>query len=95
MINSDQGAQFTCELYVSYLKEEKVQISMDGKGRALDNIYIERFWRTIKYQYIYLNPAGNGWELFKGIDKWINRYHNRAHQGIGRTKPAIRYRKAA
>ena len=47
ILNSDQGSQFTCQEYVEYLKEEEIQISMDGKGRALDNIYIERFWRTI------------------------------------------------
>ena len=64
---------------------------MDSKGRALDNIYIERFWRTIKYQYIYLNPANDGLELFQGIKRWIERYHNRDHQGIERNKPALIY----
>jgi len=95
ILNSDQGCQFTCKEYVEYLKGEQIQISMDGKGRALDNIYIERFWRTIKYQYIYLNPVNNGLELYKGIKKWINRYHNRDHQGIDRNKPALIYRNAA
>lgn len=52
ILNSDQGSQFTCREYVEYLKDQHIQISMDGKGRALDNIYIERFWRTIKYQHI-------------------------------------------
>ena len=47
IVNSDQGSQFTCQQYVDYLKSESIYISMDGKGRALDNIYIERFWRTI------------------------------------------------
>ncbi|MFA8433385.1 MAG: integrase core domain-containing protein [Marinifilaceae bacterium] len=70
-------------------------MSMNGKGRALDNIYIERFWRTIKYHYIYLNPANNGLELYQGIKKWINQYHNRDHQGIDRNKPAFIYRNAA
>ena len=95
ILNSDQGCQFTCKEYVEYLKGEQIQISMDGKGRALDNIYIERFWRTIKYQYIYLNPVNNGLELYQGIKKWINRYHNRDHQGIERNKPALIYRNAA
>jgi putative transposase len=87
ILNSDQGSQFTCKEYVELLKSNKVTISMDGKGRALDNIYIERFWRTIKYQYVYLNPAKNGVELFKGITNWLERYHNKDHQGIGRKKP--------
>jgi len=94
-INSDQGVQFTCHQYVDYLKSNDIKISMDGKGRALDNIYIERFWRTIKYQYIYLNPAQNGLALRKGIAKWLRRYHHRDHQGINRTKPAVRYQQAA
>ena len=57
ILNSDQGSQFTCLDYIDLLKKEGVKIGMDGKGRALDNIYIERFQRTIKYQHMYLNPA--------------------------------------
>lgn len=91
ILNSDQGSQFTCGIYVDYLKQTGIQISMDGRGRALDNIYIERFWRTIKYQHIYLNPAENGLELWLGIEKWLKRYHSRKHQGIGRVKPADRF----
>ena len=87
VINSDQGSQFTCKSYVEYIKQKGIQISMDGKGRALDNIYIERFWRTIKYQHIYLNPPNNGVELYQGIQKWLERYHYRDHQGIQRNKP--------
>ena len=68
---------------------------MDGMGRALDNVYIERFWRTLKYQHVYLNPADNGTQLYQGIDNWIHRYHNRGHQGIGRLKPNSLYQKAA
>lgn len=60
---------------------------MDGKGRALDNIYIERFWRTIKYRHIYLNPADDGIGLYKGILNWIDKYHHKDHQGIDRIKP--------
>ncbi|MEO1714176.1 MAG: integrase core domain-containing protein, partial [Bacteroidota bacterium] len=93
ILNSDQGAQFTCQAYVELLKAENIQISMDGKGRAIDNIFIERFWRTIKYQHIYLNPADNGLILFRGIQRWLKRYHNRAHQGIGRVKPITLFQK--
>lgn len=95
ILNSDQGSQFTCLDYVAYLKKEGIRISMDGKGRALDNIYIERFWRTIKYQYIYLNPADDGISLYKGIMNWIDRYHNKDHQGINRIKPIEKYKNAA
>ena len=95
ILNSDQGCQFTCSEYVSYLQEQGIRISMDGKGRALDNIYIERFWRTIKYQHIYLNPADDGQQLFIGIEAWLHRYHHRDHQGIGRIKPIKKYRNAA
>lgn len=95
ILNSDQGVQFTCKEYVGFLKQEKVSISMDGKGRAIDNVFIERFWRTIKYQHIYLNPAENGWELYIGIKKWLERYHHRGHQGIEMEKPAHRYTQAA
>lgn len=91
IINSDQGPQFTCPGYVGYLKSNDIRISMDGKGRALDNIYIERFWRTIKYQHIYLHAAENGHGLYRGIEKWLRRYHSRGHQGIGMEKPAERY----
>jgi transposase InsO family protein len=62
IVNSDQGAQFTCKEWVEYLKESDIKISMDGKGRALDNIYIERLWRTVKQDYVYLHPAQDGWE---------------------------------
>lgn len=95
ILNSDQGSQFTCEEYVKLLKENGISISMDGKGRAIDNIFIERFWRTIKYQHIYLNPAKDGLDLYQGIQEWMNRYHNRAHQGIDRMKPVIKYKQAA
>lgn len=95
IINSDQGTQFSCHSYVEYLKKEGIKISMDGKGRCLDNIFIERFWRTLKYQHIFLNPAKDGLELYLGIQKWLQRYHNRGHQGIELKKPSEKYKSAA
>jgi putative transposase len=95
ILNSDQGTQFSCKSYVEYLKKEEIKISMDGKGRCLDNIFIERFWRTIKYQHIFLNPAKDGLDLYLGIQKWLQRYHNRGHQGIELKKPAEKYILAA
>lgn len=94
ILNSDQGCQFTDKQYVGFLKEQGIRISMDGKGRALDNIYIERFWRTIKYQHIYLHAYKDGLELYKGIRNWLERYHNRTHQG-SKGKPIKMYKKVA
>jgi putative transposase len=96
IINSDQGSQFTCEDWVEYLKEEGIKISMDGKGRAIDNIFIERFWRTLKYDHVYLYPAKDGWELYQGVKEYIGYYnHVLHHQGIDRKIPAELYQSAA
>lgn len=70
IINSDQGSRFTCEEWISYLESEKIEIGMDGKGRAIDNAFIERFWRSLKYDYVYLHPAGDGLELYKGLKEY-------------------------
>jgi putative transposase len=95
IINSDQGSQYTSEHWITFVSSQNIQISMDGKGRATDNAFIERFFRTIKQKHIYLNPAENGIELHQGIAKFINKYNGRKHQGIGRVKPIHRYYKAA
>lgn len=96
IINSDQGSQFTCEGWVKFLKEEDIRISMDGKGRAVDNIFIERFWRTLKCDYVYLHPASDGLELYQGIKEFMHYYnHVQRHQGIGRKIPAELYQSAA
>ncbi len=88
IVNSDQGSQFTCERWISVLKDNVIRISMDGKGRALDNIYIERLWRTVKRDYVYLNPADDGWELYQGLKSFFNEYnHKKHHQGINRQIP--------
>ena len=65
IVNSDQGTQYTSALWTQYLEEQKIQISMDGKGRATDNIWIERFWKSVKYDYLYLNPAEDGFNSIK------------------------------
>lgn len=95
IINSDQGSQYTCGNWVDTLKEHKIRISMDGKGRATDNAFIERWFRTIKQKYIYLHPAENGLELYQGIDTFVKKYNRRRHQGIARRKPIDLYRHAA
>lgn len=96
IINSDQGCQFTCKDWIEYLEKEDIQISMDGKGRAIDNIFIERLWRSVKYDHVYLYPASDGLELYKGLNEYFEYYNNElAHQGIGRKIPAHLYKRAA
>jgi len=96
IINSDQGSQFTCALWTQYVEQSGIRISMDGKGRAIDNIFIERLWRTVKQDYVYLNPVSNGLELFQGLKDFFTFYNTRkAHQGIARQIPAERYNSAA
>lgn len=91
IMNSDQGSQFTCERWVDAVKDTKAKLSMDGKGRALDNIYIERFWRSVKYDYVYLNPTSDSLTLYKGLKKHVEECNAEAHQGIGRRKPYLVY----
>ena len=93
IVNSDQGSQFTCKLWVEYLQSQDIRISMDGKGRAIDNVFIERLWRSVKYEYVYLSPAEDARQLFEGLARYFQHYnHRRPHQGIGRTRPAELYR---
>ncbi len=87
IVNSDQGSQYTSNHWIGCMENHDIKISMDGKGRATDNIYIERFFRTIKYDYIYLNPVESGWELYEGIQDFIKGYNKRSHQGINNQKP--------
>ncbi|HPJ55278.1 MAG TPA: IS3 family transposase [Bacteroidales bacterium] len=96
IINSDQGSQFTCSGWVEYLKNEDIIISMDGKGRASDNSYIERFWRTLKWEYVYLNPAEDGKELMNGLKAYLYYYNNqRTHQSLNHYTPYSWYEYAA
>jgi len=96
IINSDQGSQFTCPLWVEYVRGNNIKISMDSKGRALDNIFIERLWRTVKQDYIYLNPAEDGIELYQGLKGFFHYYnHQKTHQGIGRVRPVELYKIAS
>ncbi len=97
IINSDQGSQFTSDEYIGYVKSlETVKISMDGKGRAIDNVYIERFFRTIKYDKIYLERPETGAELHQVCSHFIQYYNERRdHSSIGDTTPIARYKEAA
>jgi len=83
IINTDQGSQFTSPIFNKASLDREIKISMDGKGRALDNIYIERFWRALKYEHIYLNPANGGIELYEGVRKYVEFYNTkRRHTSI-------------
>ena len=88
IINSDQGSQFTSKDWIQRLGDEKIKISMDGKGRCLDNIFIERFWRTLKYEEVYLKSYGSIPEVRQEIGKYIIWYNTkRRHQGLGYITP--------
>lgn len=96
IINSDQGSQFTSNDYVNYLKSNNIQISMDGKGRATDNSFIERFFRTIKHDKIYLELPENGTELHKCCSEFIDFYNNhREHSSLDYKTPAKQFNNAA
>lgn len=97
IINSDQGSQFTSDEYVNFVKGlETVKISMDGKGRAIDNVYIERFFRTIKYDKIYIERPETGHELHTVCKQFINYYNERRdHSSIGDVPPNKAYRRVA
>jgi len=92
IVNSDQGCQFTSEGWVDALDEKDIKISMTGKGRCLDNVYIERFWRSFKGEEFYLNDYRDVRELKAEIAKYIDFYnHRRWHQSLGYKRPAELY----
>ena len=88
IFNTDQGSQFTSNDFTKVLLDKKVKISMDGVGRVLDNIFIERLWRTLKYDHVYLNPATSGTQCRDGIGIFL-RYYNedRPHSSLGDATP--------
>lgn len=88
IFNTDQGCQFTSAKWTTLLKENGIAISMDGKGRWVDNVIIERFWRSIKYEDIYLKSYENPRELGKGIRAYIHRYNTRRpHESLADATP--------
>ena len=88
IFNTDQGSQFTCKAFREKLESKHIRISMDGKGRALDNIVIERFWRTLKYGEVYLKDYNNPIEAANGIGKYIEKYNaRRPHDSLGKRTP--------
>ena len=88
IFNTDQGAQFTSDAFTGLLKEHGINISMDGRGRVQDNIFIERLWWTLKYQYLYLWSFGSGSELRQGLEQWFEFYNaQRFHQALDNLTP--------
>ena len=93
IMNTDQGSQFTSEQWLSFLKDNGIIISMDGKGRWLDNVAIERFWRSIKYEDIYLKSYETARDLARGIKSYMIRYNQyRPHQSLKEATPEEIYR---
>jgi putative transposase len=92
IFNTDQGAQFTATAFTSVLEKSAIQISMDGKGRALDNIFIERLWRTVKYEDVYLKRYDSVPALFTGLAAYFTFYNQeRPHQSLDYRTPAQIY----
>ena len=88
IFNSDQGSQFTSEAFTNVLISHNVKISMDGKGRWIDNVFIERLWRSVKYEEVYLKAYGSITEARQELGNYFERYNlRRRHQGIGRRTP--------
>ena len=92
IFNTDQGVQFTSLAFTGILKREAIAISMDGRGRALDNIFVERLWRNVKYEDVYLNGYATMGELTVGLTKYFSFYNNeRPHQSLGYQTPDVVY----
>jgi len=90
--NSDQGSHFTSPLYLNRLSTAGVQISMDGKGRAMDNIFVERLWRSLKYEEVYLKEYTTPRQARDGVGNYLHFYdHQRKHQALGYRTPAEVY----
>ncbi|NRP11464.1 hypothetical protein XMM379_003137 [Aliiroseovarius sp. xm-m-379] len=92
IMNTDQGSQFTSCAWTDSLRRSGVRISMDGKGRFLDNIFVERLWRSMKYECVYLHAWETGSEAKAGVGKWIEFYNRkRPHSALGGKPPAVVY----
>jgi len=95
IFNSDQGSQFTSAAFADVLKREGVTISMDGRGRAFDNIFVERLWRSVKHEDVYLKGYASMGELMVGLTEYFVFYNGeRPHQSLGQQTPDVVYRSA-
>jgi putative transposase len=92
IFNTDQGSQFTANAFTACLQNADIRISMDGRGRAMDNIFIERLWRSVKYEDIYLKDYITVPSLLTGLESYFDFYNvERPHQGLGYKTPADVY----
>ena len=92
IFNTDQGAQFTAEAFTSVLKHHEITISMDGKGRWVDNVFVERLWRSVKYEDIYLKAYESPRDLARGLERYFDFYNaRRRHGALGRRTPDAVY----
>jgi putative transposase len=92
IFNTDQGSQYKSNIHIKILKDNQIKISMDGKGRAIDNIFIERLWRSVKYENVYLQAYGDGISLHKGLERYFDFYNNkRFHQSLNYKTPCEMY----
>jgi putative transposase len=92
IFNSDQGSQFTATAFTSRLESHGVAISMDGRGRAIDNVFIERLWRSVKYEDVYLRDYTDGWQAEASLAAYFRFYnHERIHQSLDYRTPADVY----
>ena len=89
IFNTDQGSQFTSNIFTKTLNDNEIKISMDGKGRATDNIFVERLWRSVKYEDMYLKSYSNGIDLQRGLIDYFDFYnYSRPHSGLSKMTPA-------
>jgi len=96
IFNTDQGAQFTSEAFTGVLLDKQVAISMDGRGRALDNVFIERLWWTVKYEEVYPKCYDDGHSLHRGLSRYFDYYnHERKHSALDKRTPADVFMTAA
>jgi len=96
IFNTDQGAQFTSRAFTGRLEQAGIAISMDGRGRALDNVFVERLWRSVKYEEVYLHEHTTAELLGAGLESYFQHYcHERPHQSLGYRTPAEVYGLAA
>jgi putative transposase len=92
IFNTDQGAQFTAHEFTTRLKEGGIRISMDGRGRALDNVFVERLWRSVKYEEVYVRDYQSAWDARQGLARYFAFYNaERLHQALGYRTPAAVY----
>jgi len=92
IFNTDQGAQFTSDEFTNMLRDHRIEISMDGRGRCHDNIFVERLWWTVKHEWVYLRPAANGIEQKRSLGAFFDWYNlRRPHQALGWRTPDEAY----